>query len=123
MDLPHCQHAESLTPQQCVDQLDESSDEEIYLAVSNDFYNADDQLQYDTIYPEYEKRYRQLIADFSEVLGPPEHSTDWQADGYPDWAVGELVTIWNRNGSVLWLRLHHEDREVPILIALARQYT
>jgi len=93
----------------------------LYLAVSRDFYHAEDSGKFDAIYSEYEKQYHQLIDTLSEVLGPPKQSLDWQAEEYPDWAVGEHVTCWDHNGSVIWLRIHHEDCECPILIAMASQ--
>ncbi|MEZ6093179.1 MAG: hypothetical protein R3C03_02925 [Pirellulaceae bacterium] len=96
-----------------------SPDEEIYLAVSHDFYDADDQLQLETIYADYEKRYRQWIDNLTVFLGQPKHSANWQSNDYPDWAIGEHVTWWEHEGTTLWLRIHHEDRECPILIAIA----
>ncbi len=42
--------------------------------------------------------------------------TSTKSDDFPEWGVGELVAIWEDAG--LHLRLHHEDPEVPIFVAL-----
>lgn len=75
------------------------------------------------IYPRYKEHYLKIANAISVAIGDPVFSGGWQDEAYPEWAVGEHVTVWEHNHAVLWLRLHHEDRECPIVIALAAHVT
>jgi hypothetical protein len=118
MALPHNQLLETRSPLECFEWLMQSNDEELYLAVSQDFYEPS--VNPDTVYGQYLSAYQQYLIAFSALLGAPEFSGDWRSTGYPDWAVGEQVTVWSGSRGDVWLRLHHEDRECPILVALAK---
>ncbi len=118
MSLPHCQQEASMIAAQCVAKLQDEP--EVYLAVSKDFYDPDVEAKYPSIYASYRTRYEDWIGEIEQVLGSFALSIDYRDDRYPDWAVGEHVTIWERDGEILWLRLHHEDQELPILIAVAK---
>lgn len=119
MKLPHTHHLEEKSPQECVAQLKSGDEDELFLAVSKEFFERDDREIFPEIYAQYQIRYRKYIGEFSEVLGQPAFSVFRDEEEYPEWAVGEQVTVWNDGDDVVWLRLHHEDKELPIQIVLA----
>lgn len=49
---------------------------------------------------------------------PKRHAVWTKARGYPRWANGERVTVWEREGKPFFLALHHEDKDLPILVQL-----
>jgi len=120
LDLPHCQEFKDCNAQECVDDLIHDVSSEIYLAISDDFYDAEDQLRIDDIYPHYRKYYDVCATRLSGRLGPPIFAGGYLDSGYPEWAIGEHLHLWQYNNCQMWLRLHHEDRECPILIVFAR---
>lgn len=119
MKLPHTHHLEEKSPQECVEQLKSGDEDELFLAVSKEFFERDDREIFPEIYAQYQIRYRKYIGEFSEVLGQPAFSVFRDEEKYPEWAVGEQVTVWEDGDDVVWLRLHHEDKELPIQIVLA----
>ena len=50
INLPHCQYIEAQSPQNCIDHLMDRANEEIYLTVSKDFYEVEDQEAYESMY-------------------------------------------------------------------------
>ena len=119
-ELPHLQHSEDGDLREVVSAfLSDKAAEEIYFAASEDFYDVDDQDRLDEIYPAYEKLFESLRDQLSTILGAPAFECGWADDVYPDWATGERIVVWE-SPETLFLRLHHEDEEMPILVALAR---
>lgn len=119
LDLPHCQESEECYPVECVARLIDNPNDEIYFAVSEDFYDVEDQLRYDDIYSQYHKYYDQCASRLSELLGIADFAGNFRDPKFPGWAMGDHIHVWNCNDHVIWLRLHHEDRECPILVALS----
>jgi len=118
--LPHCQREEQRDPSAVVrDFLTSPKTQEVYFAVSKNFYELEDQDHYETTYAAYENAFERKL---KELLGDPSFEGDWEDPEYPDFAVGERVVVW-QEPETIYLRLHHEDREVPILIAFARGAT
>ena len=116
----HTQHFENRPPHEAVKQFLASDEEELYFAVSEDFYEIEAQDRYEDVYAAYEAYYQDLVATLMALLGEPTYRGTWEDDDYPEWAVGEQVCVWAGHEPPVYLRLHHEDREVPILIALSR---
>lgn len=121
MKLPHTNHLETRSAKECVDLLKNNPTEEIPLVVSRDFRDRDDQEIFPEIYTQYQIKYQLIIGEFIEVLGQPKFTGDREDSRYPDWAVGEHVTVWRQGKNVHWLRLHHADTEEPIQIVLAKR--
>ncbi len=116
--LPHCQLLESRSLGACLEALASGEEPEVFLAVSRDFYDAEHYDLWAEVYPKYKAFFEERVAEISRELGADAEVLDWESDEFPEWAVGEWVAIWEDAG--VHLRLHHEDREVPILVALAR---
>lgn len=119
MNLPHCQLCEEISPAGYIGRLLATPNDEIYIAVSRNFYAAEDYELCEAIYPRYKEHYLRIARDISISIGSSVFAGDWQDEGFPEWTVGEHVTVWKHNGAVFWLRIHHEDRECPIVIAIA----
>lgn len=121
--LPHCEQHEDRDPEVVIREfLGDPEGDEIYFAVSKDFYEIEDQDHYETTYAEYERAFESIAARVKALLGNPSFEGDWEHPEYPEFAVGERVVLWQRPEPV-YLRLHHEDAELPILIAFARADT
>ena len=123
MRLPHTDHLETRSAKECVDVLKITPDNELSLVVSRDFGDRDNREIFPEIYTQYQIKYQLLIGEFIEPLGQPSFTGDREESRYPDWAVGEHVTVWKKGKNVYWLRLHHEDTELPIQIVLATRET
>ena len=121
MRLPHTDHLETRSAQECVDHLRNTDATELPIVVSRDFYAREDQEIFPEIYTQYQIKYQFLIGEFMEVLGAPKFTGDDEDSRYPDWAVGEHVTVWEKGSEVLWLRLNHKESTAPIEIVLAKQ--
>ncbi len=116
--LPHCQLLERRAVDECVKAVSSGEEQEVFFAVSKDFYDGEHYYLSQDVYPKYKAYFEELASDISNVLGAAAKIVHWESENFPDWAVGERIAIWEQAG--LYLRLHHEDREVPILIGLAR---
>ena len=94
----------------------------IALAVSRDFFElfeqADAHDQQARIYAAYEAFYEQALAELSGMLGKPVWSGGWRDRGYPRWASGGRIAVWEREGEPFVLALNHEDKELPIVVEL-----
>ncbi len=118
--LPHCQHEDGRDPAVVVREfLADPEAEEAYLAVSNSFYELEDQDHYEATYAAYESAFDRIATELKAFLGAPTFEGNWEDPEYPEFAVGERVVVWQEPETV-YLRLHHGDREVPILIVFAR---
>jgi hypothetical protein len=104
-----------------VDLLKKNPTEEIPMVVSRDFRDRDDQEILPEIYTQYQIKYQLIIGEFIEVLGQPKFKGDREESRFPDWAVGEHVTVWRQGKNVHWLRLQQEDAEAPIQIVMAKR--
>jgi hypothetical protein len=114
--LPHLQQRDERPIDEIVSSLREGREtEECYIAVSHGFWEVDEDA-FEETFAAYEHYYTALIAQISQLLGPPDFQRDWDAVDFPEWAHGLQVAVWS---SGLWLRIEHEDRECPIIIALA----
>jgi hypothetical protein len=113
--LPHLQQRDDRRIDEIVSSLREGREtEECYLAVSHGFWEVDEDA-FEETFAAYEQYYTDLIAQISQLLGPPDFQGRWDTEEFPGWAHGEQVAVWS-NG--MWLRIEHEDRECPIIIAL-----
>jgi hypothetical protein len=119
MKLPHSQHVEARTASEILDWLS-SEKQEIYLAVSKDFYDLGDRENFEEIYDRYRTYFHSVREAVASIAGPPSWQGWWEEDEYPDWAVGEEIAVWQEHEPPMYLRIHQEDREVPIIIALSR---
>jgi hypothetical protein len=59
-------------------------------------------------------RKREII----KTLGNPKYEGCWTDENYPIWAVGHEIAVWENGGNPIYLRFHHEDREVGIDVTL-----
>jgi hypothetical protein len=120
MSLPHNELCDTRAISDWIESfLADPDRREIFLAVSKDFWEPKDQELYPSVYPEYRRHFFALVDNLTRVLGEPRWRGGYDDTLYPSWAVGEQIAVWERENGSLYLRLHHEDREVPILIALA----
>jgi len=121
MKPKHCQYQDPKEPMELVEDLLNSPEkDEVYFVVSDDFWELEDQDRYEEIYDNYRTYFEWLLADIAERYGQPTYRGRWEDPSFPDWAVGEEIAVWSIDGRHIYLRIHHEDREVPILVALTR---
>jgi hypothetical protein len=117
--LPNSQLVESRdTPEVVADFLADGKREEVYWAISKDFWDPESQDHYESVYAAYRAFYDRILKSLVAHLGAPTWQGDWQEPGYPDWAVGESLAVWENDGDPYYFAIYHEDREVPILIRL-----
>lgn len=92
---------------------------EIYLYVSRDFWNADwTYEEMERIHDEFEGHYDRLVEQYSSILGPPDFSSDWGVDGYPEYqGTGNLV-YWNNPAGRIQVEFDHQDKEAPVWVRL-----
>ena len=83
--LPHCEHHEDRDPEAVVrDLLDDPETEEVYFAVSKDFFEVDDQDHYEATYAAYERAFESIASRLKESLGEPTFEGDCEDPEYPD---------------------------------------
>lgn len=120
--LPHLDHRARGPLSKVVETLLADAGRPKPLAVSHDFFElmdlADGYEQQGRIYAAYEAFYEQSLAELTHVLGKPVWCGSWEDRGYPDWASGERVAVWELEGTPFSLALHHEDKELPIVVEL-----
>jgi hypothetical protein len=117
--LPHSQLVECRdTPEVVAGFLADGKREEVYWAVSKDFWDPESQDRYESVYAAYRVFYNRILTSLIAHLGAPKWQGDWQEPGYPEWAVGESLAVWDNDGDPYYFAIYHEDREVPILIRL-----
>ena len=116
--LPHCQLLESRGIDDCLEAVSSGEEPEVFLAVSRDFYDVENYDLSADVYPEYKAFFEAKVREISQALAGEAKVIDWESNRFPEWAVGEWIAIWEDAG--IHLRLHHDDREVPILVALGR---
>jgi hypothetical protein len=115
--LPHLQQHDERSLADIVAALrDGRSTEECYLAVSNGFWEPHERESFSTTFAAYEQFFADTVAELSRFVGAPDFEGRWNSPQFPDWAYGYAVAVWSQK---LWLRLEHEDRECPIIIALS----
>lgn len=119
--LPHLDRSDPTPLEELVARLQGEPDEdEVYLAASHGFWEPEDREHFESTYAAYQTFFAETVARLTAILGVPDFRGTWEAADFPDWAHGSEIAIWSQVGSPLWLRIEHEDRELPILIALAR---
>ena len=116
MKLPHNEHFDPITASEAVGRLRQSPEREILFAVSNGFWDNDS--DFDEIYAAYDRYYEERLKEFSHLLGTPLFAGHCMQDSYPVFAIGERVAVWGTGDEAIYLRLHHEDREVGIVVSL-----
>ena len=117
MNLPHLQFLESRTIEECLAALSTAAEQEICLAVSNDFYESEHLAMYEKIYSDYQNFFEQITSKLSKKIGEEPKIMRGEDSEFPDGAVGELIAVWFNHQT--YLRLHHEDKELPIIVALS----
>ncbi|MCE5327216.1 MAG: hypothetical protein ABFD92_01675 [Planctomycetaceae bacterium] len=115
--LPHCQFVEPRGIPDCIREITSGNEKEIYFVVSNDFYDAKNYDLSERIYPEYEAAFQSLSRQVSSAVGAEPQAFEVGADDFPEWAIGIKIAVWKERN--LYLRVEHEDRELPIIVALA----
>ena len=121
MILPHTDYLETRTAQECVKLLKSDQMNEVDLVVSRDFGDRESREIFPEVYTQYQIKYQLLIGEYIEALEQPNFTGDRDDTRFPDWAVGEHVTIWRKGKNVYWLRLHQEDDTSPIKVVLAKR--
>jgi len=117
MKLPHTQEFSDLSPDQAITKAKEDSNGMFFYAVSEDFYDAENYDLGTQIFPKYEDFYQQKKKEIEEHLKKKSVEYGYDDSNYPDWAVGAPIAVWEEDG--IWLRVEYEDRECPIMVALA----
>lgn len=97
---------------------DRSADE-YYLAVSLDFWEIDKQVEFDSIFEAYSRFFDSMVERISRIAGPPDYRGARSDTAFPEWMQGLEIAVWHAADSRFWLRIEHEDRECPIIVALA----
>jgi hypothetical protein len=90
--------------------------DECYLAVSKGFWDPNEQDAFNEIFNEYMQFFADIVIQATQLFGQPDFQGRWDSPEFPEWAIGLEAAIWS-NG--FWLRIEHEDRECPIIIALS----
>jgi len=120
MSLPHLHEADDAPVETRVEEmLSGSVADDIYLAVSNGFWEPEEQEEYESILGTYSKFFAEISARIAKVVGEPTLRAKCDEDDFPEWALGLEVVAWTKAKVPFYLRLEHEDREVPIIVALA----
>ncbi len=110
-----------------IDVVDKSSPEELIAKIVNDRTSHIDLAiskgglsvsAWEDSYEGLEELYQMRAQEFAGILGEPSWQGPWTSDDYPDWALGEEITIWEHAGGPIYLRIFHEDQELPIIVAL-----
>src|SRR5688572_9885928 len=117
--LPHLKQREARSLDDIVAGLKKSRKaKECYLAVSEGFWEFEEQEEFESIFETYSKFFANAVTQAAKLLGEPSFQGDWESAEFPDWAHGLEIAVWDDAG--LWLRLEHEDRECPIIVALGK---
>lgn len=90
--------------------------DEFYLAVSKGFWEAEEQDAYEAIFHEYLHLFDDVVKRLTDLIGEPDVYGCADEVESPDWAYGYKIAIWSVPS--VWLRIEHEDRELPIIVAL-----
>lgn len=115
--LPHLQASEDRQIDELIESIRSSpSSDEFYLAVSHPFWDAEEQDGFDEIHRAYVIFFESLERQISQSVGDPIFYGRWDDPAFPEWATGEAIAVWEDG---FWLRVEHEDRECPIIVALS----
>jgi hypothetical protein len=117
--LPHLQHFEDTTVEDVFIKCCDAGDEQ-YLAVSHGFWELEDREQFESVFAAFREYFAKTVDAFSFVCGSPQFRGRWDHDSFPNWAQGYEIAVWTTTQPQVYLRLEHEDRELPIIIALAK---
>jgi hypothetical protein len=119
MALPHVRYLEERPLDEVVSEFLGGRPGEVFLAVSEDFVARERRERQDQAYQTLEGHFCKLASALQERLGPPSFVGRAGEEGYPEWAEGESVVVWAEAERPCYLRLQQEEREVPIVVALA----
>jgi hypothetical protein len=115
MSLPHCESLDDSKPEELLAKVVGDRGSHVDLAISNFGLSES---EWEHAYTAFEGFYEARAKEISAILGDPAWEGSWTSDEYPDWALGENITIWDHPGGKIYLRIYQEDREIPIIIAL-----
>lgn len=119
--LPHLQKFDEMPIAERIAELQSSHwTGDVYLAVSNGFWEPEEREDYESIFSAYSDFYSATVARLTDILGEPELRSAWNENDFPEWALGLEIVAWPTAKVPLYVRLEHQDPEVPIIVALAR---
>ncbi len=115
LSLPHCASIVDSKPEELLAKVVGDRTSHVEMALSNVGLTES---EWEDAYPAFDQYYAARAKELSDILGAPAWQGFWTSYEYPDWALGEEITIWNHPGGKIYLRLYHEDEEIPISVAL-----
>lgn len=114
--LPHNEYYATIDANEAINSLRKDPKKDVIFAISKGFWGDDS--KFDSIYAAYETFFEQKQAAIAAVLGEPIFAGHWMQDSFPVFAIGERVAVWGSGEGTIYLRIHHEDREVGIEVSL-----
>ncbi len=91
-----------------------------YLKASRDFFDADwtyDEVQ--AIEADFARDLRAVAAQVEAVWGPPVFMGHRDDSEFPEFYTVEELCYWRRGDLLAMIWWEHQDKEVPVLLALA----
>ncbi len=116
MPLPHNDFYNPISAADAISSLRKAPETDVLFAVSRGFW--DDGSQFDSVYAAYENYFEKRRGELIAILGAPTFDGHWMQDSYPLFAIGERVAVWGSGDDTVYLRIHHEDKEVGIEVSL-----
>ena len=112
LTLYNCEELNGASANSIVDQLISDRTLSVALAVSSGGQAAEG------AYDSFEEYYLQRKNEFTQILGPPSWEGTWSDPGYPDWALGEQIAIWDHQTGKIYLRINWEDDMIPVIVSI-----
>lgn len=113
--LPHNAFYNPISAADAISSLRQTPETDVVFAVSRVFWSDSN---FDSVYAAYENYFEKRRDEITAILGTPTFDGHWVQDAYPLFAIGERVAVWGSGDDTLYLRIHHEDKEVGIEVSL-----
>jgi len=116
MSPAHCESIEETPVQKLVEELKADPSSHHVLAVSKvDLSDSG----WESAYDAFEELYKTRAREITGHMGEPVWEGDWTSNNFPNWAMGQEITVWNLTEDVkLYLRIDQEEDDMPIIIAM-----
>lgn len=114
--LPHNAFYNPISAADAINSLRQAPETDVVFAVSRGFWSEGS--QFDSVYAAYEKHFEKRCSEITAILAAPTFDGHWMQESYPLFAIGERVAVWGGGDDTLYLRIHHEDKEVGIEVSL-----
>lgn len=91
-----------------------------YLKASRDFFEADwTYEEVEAIEAEFARDFRAVAAQVEAAWGPPDFIGHRNDSEFPEFYTVEEFCYWRRGNVLAMIWWEHQDKEVPVLLALA----